>query len=279
MIEMSEKNPVVSIILPVYNGQKYLAQAVESCLNQTFKDFELIIVDDKSTDDSLVIMEAWAKKDSRIRIIKNEKNKKLPASLNAGFDYARGDYYTWTSDDNILEKNFLETMLGELKKNNVDIVYSNYLAIDEDGREFEVCQMAKLGEFPLSGGIGASFLYKKKVHELLRGYDTRLFLLEDYDFWVRAYLMGFKFFHIIDVVPYRYRRHGASLTETANSKIVTETIKYRYELRKKLKLNKADAILMRVGLLRQGMRVLPLSQKSFLILEIMIGKISKFLKP
>jgi glycosyltransferase involved in cell wall biosynthesis len=278
MIGARKENPVISVVLPVHNGQKYLSQAIESCLNQTFRDFELIIVDDKSTDDSLAIMEEWSKKDYRIIIVRNKENKKLPASLNVGFDHARGEYHTWTSDDNVLEKNFLELMLREIKKNDADIVYSNYLAIGEDGKELEVCQTAKLGEFPLSGGIGASFLYKKKVHELLHGYDTGLFLLEDYDFWVRAYLMGFKFFHIADVLPYKYRRHDASLTETAKNKIIVETIKYRYKLLKKLKLDKKKALLMRIDLLSQGRYILSLNQKLLLIVEILIGKISKFLK-
>jgi len=81
--------PKVSIVLPVYNGAKYLRESVDSCLAQTFSNWELIIVNDCSTDESSAIAEEYAAKDERIRVIHNETNLKLPASLNAGFCQAK----------------------------------------------------------------------------------------------------------------------------------------------------------------------------------------------
>ena len=92
---------LVSIVLPVYNGERYLEDAIESVLGQTYTNLELIIVDDKSTDDSLNIANKYRILDKRVRIIANEENIKLPKSLNKGFEVAQGDYLTWTSDDNI----------------------------------------------------------------------------------------------------------------------------------------------------------------------------------
>lgn len=93
-----ENMAVVSIVMPVYNGEKYLRQSIASVVNQTFKDWNLIIVDDCSTDSSPEIMNEYAKADDRIQVIHNEVNSKIPASLNNGFEEAAGRYFTWTSD-------------------------------------------------------------------------------------------------------------------------------------------------------------------------------------
>lgn len=85
------ETPLVSIVLPVYNGEKYLASAIESILAQSYRNWELILVNDCSTDRSLEIMENYAGKDARIRVVQNAENLKLPRSLNAGFAEAKGN--------------------------------------------------------------------------------------------------------------------------------------------------------------------------------------------
>src|SRR5574344_1693507 len=111
---------LVSIVLPVYNGEKYLAQSIESVLNQTYENIELIIVNDCSTDNSRDIAQKYANKNSGIKIIDNTENKKLPASLNIGFEAANGEYYTWTSDDNYYEPTAIEKMVQYLKTKPTD---------------------------------------------------------------------------------------------------------------------------------------------------------------
>ena len=106
-----DKNPLVSIILPVYNGERYLKQSIESCLNQTYKNIELIIVNDCSTDSTSLIIDEYLLKDNRVRVIDNHINKKLPASLNIGHSQIRGAYVSWTSDDNHYNENAIEVML------------------------------------------------------------------------------------------------------------------------------------------------------------------------
>ena len=93
--------PKISVVLPVYNGEAYLKDAIKSILNQTFQDFELIIVDDCSTDRTTEIVKRYVDCDSRIILIQNKVNLKLPESLNKGFSHATGDYWTWTSCDNL----------------------------------------------------------------------------------------------------------------------------------------------------------------------------------
>ena len=108
------ESPLISIILPVYNGEKYLSQSISSCLNQTYTNLELIIVNDCSNDTTLAIANSYAEIDSRVIIVNNKENKKLPASLNIGHQIAKGDYITWTSDDNIYELNAMEILLEVL---------------------------------------------------------------------------------------------------------------------------------------------------------------------
>ncbi|WP_081483403.1 glycosyltransferase family 2 protein [Gillisia marina] len=115
------------------------------------------------------------KKDSRIKVISNITNKKLPISLNIGHQSAKGKYITWTSHDNLLRKNFLEELSRVMERENVDIVFSNYDIIRSDN-SIKRIQVAGPAEYLLIGNyIGASFLYRKEVFEGLNGYDPELF--------------------------------------------------------------------------------------------------------
>ena len=102
---------LVSIVLPTYNGGKYIRDSIESILNQTYTKWELIIVNDCSIDNTYEIINEYAKKDCRIKIINNPINYKLPRSLNIGFENTDGEYYPWTSDDNIFKRNALKKMV------------------------------------------------------------------------------------------------------------------------------------------------------------------------
>jgi len=223
------KDALISIIIPCYNGEKYLSQSIESCLNQNYKNIELIIVNDCSTDKSLEIIETFAKIDNRIKIINNKENLKLPASLNIGHHGAKGEFITWTSDDNILKPKFVELLIQTLLREQSDVVYSNYDIIHDNG-SLKRKHIAGPTEHLLFGNkIGASFLYKKEVFQALKGYDETLYLLEDYDFWLRASLK-FKFYHLKENL-YQYRLHSTSLTsEIQNNRFINNQHKKGYIL-------------------------------------------------
>lgn len=204
-------SPLISIILPVHNGEKYLELSINSCLNQTYENLELIIVDDCSTDDSLLIAEKFRSKDNRITIIRNSKNLTLPVSLNIGHKHAKGKYITWTSDDNIFQKDAIKKLYLTLLKKKVDIVYSDYLIIDDDGVLVRQARLKDIEYLLFYGVIGACFLYKKEVYDRNNGYDEKLFLVEDYDFWLRA-LKHSSYFRLENPVYYFYRYHPDSLT-------------------------------------------------------------------
>lgn len=209
---------MISIVLPVYNGERFLKESIESILAQSYKKFELIIVDDCSTDNTLSIIEEYQKQDSRIKIIRNESNQKLPKSLNIGFANAIGTYFTWTSDDNIMLPNALEELLYCLERENADLVFSRCFFIDAKGDTFGKTPIYKdLDEIYYNNIINASFLYKKEVHEELKGYDPNKILIEDYDFWIRAYR---KFnFTFCPKLLYKIRWHESNLGVLQKEKV------------------------------------------------------------
>ena len=205
--------PKISVVLPTYNGMKYIKHSIDSVLNQTFSDFELIIIDDCSTDGTGEFLDRYEKEDTRIRVLHNEENLKLPASLNKGFKLAKGEYFTWTSDDNWYEKDAFEIMIKALDDNpEVGMVYCNCIVIDENERIVDAWKLSPPAWIRTGNCIGACFMYRSDVANIVGEYDTTMFLAEDYDYWLRIYENS-KLLHLTDFL-YRYRAHGESLTAT-----------------------------------------------------------------
>ena len=121
---ITKDDKLISIILPVYNGEQYLAESIESVLAQTYQYWELLILDDCSTDKTQIISKEFEKRDNRIKYYRNEKNLKLPGDLNRGFSLSKGSYLTWTSDDNRFRSEALEVMVNSLLANKADLTYS-----------------------------------------------------------------------------------------------------------------------------------------------------------
>ena len=214
---------MISVILPVFNGEKYLQQSIRSILEQTYENWELIIVNDCSTDNTEEIAQRYAKIDKRIRVINNLENKKLPASLNIGFSNAKGQYFTWTSDDNAYAKDAFEKLRKNLIDNNVDFVFSDYQVIDEEDYILYNQVTGPVEELPYYNNVGACFLYKKEIQEHLKGYNVNKFLVEDYDFWLRVY-WKYKMLHISESL-YFYRIHAKSLTSERKKEVELAEIK------------------------------------------------------
>lgn len=118
-------NPKISVIVPIYNAEKFLKKCIESIINQTLKEIEIILINDGSTDNSLKILQFFKEKDERI-IIVNKKNEGASEARNVGIDLAKGEYITFLDSDDYIEKNMLEKMYYNSKKNNVDILISDY---------------------------------------------------------------------------------------------------------------------------------------------------------
>lgn len=210
--------PRVSMIMPVHNGARWLAEAIESVLAQDFQDFELILVDDASRDDSPAIMAAAAARDPRVRLVTLEVNAGLPGALNHGFAVARAPLHSWTSDDNLLRPVMLGRLVATLDAHpDADIVHADFMQMDEDGVDIGLMRVGPVERLLYGNNVGACFLYRAQVTEALNGYDTQLFGVEDYDFWLRA-AQRFRFLALHEDL-YRYRKHGGSLTSQRAERI------------------------------------------------------------
>lgn len=205
---MNESSPKVSIVLPTYNGVKYIRQSIDSCLNQTYQNIELVIVDDGSTDETSETIKTY--KDERIRYLRHEKNEGLPHALNTGFVHTTGKYLTWTSDDNLYSKDAMEKMLSFLNNKNCLFVYCDFYQFKDDN--FLTQNIVKLPDIiALESGnmIGPCFLYSRKVMESIGEYDPVTELAEDYDYWIRV-SKKFPLCHCIETL-YFFRVHDESL--------------------------------------------------------------------
>ena len=121
----------ISIIIPVYNVEKYLKQCLDSIINQTFIDFECICVNDDSTDNSLNILQEYAKKDKRIKII-SQKNTGVAMARNTGLSVATGDYILFIDSDDFIDNNFCEVLYNDAKKYNCDISFAERFDFDNN---------------------------------------------------------------------------------------------------------------------------------------------------
>lgn len=133
---MTKRKETVSVIMPVYNSVEYLAQAIDSVLAQTFEDFELILINDGSTDNSLQICEKYQKVDDRIKII-NKENGGLCSARNVGLDNAKGKYIAFIDNDDKFEPSYLEVAVSALEDCGADIFRCNRkrIQIFDDGSE------------------------------------------------------------------------------------------------------------------------------------------------
>lgn len=213
--------PAISIVLPTHNGARYLADSIRSCLNQTCGDFELLVVDDASTDNTPEIVQGFSA-DGRVRYLRSDHNLKLPGALNRGFEEARADLVTWTSDDNLYEDRALEVMASAFQaRPRIDLVYADYRVIDPDGNVLREHHCADPDYLVERNIVGACFLYRRSVMERVGPYETQTFLAEDYDFFLRAFLAGCRFQHLPELL-YRYRVHEGSLGSTFGAGHVDE---------------------------------------------------------
>lgn len=241
-IKASELTPkgergLVSVVLPVYNGDKYLIGAIESVLSQTYKNIELIIVDDGSTDHSGEIADAYARLNPHVKAAR-QSNLRLPAALNRGFEIAGGEFFTWISADNIMRREFIAETVEELNRDKeAAMVYSNMRLIDHRG---DILRGFGWYEYPPGSGnvilpastlnlntkanntIGAAFMYRASAADIIGGYDGDMFGFEDYDYWMRMNEV-FKIKHSDFKKPlYYYRMHDGSLTAKDTELRITE---------------------------------------------------------
>lgn len=179
-------NPKVTVFMPVYNTEKYLNESIKSILNQTYKNFELLIIDDGSTDNSLHIIKSF--KDNRIKVYENKVNKGLPYTRNLGLNLANGEYIAFMDSDDISELNRLEVQVKFLDENlEYNIISSNaYIGKKDTNKKqtnniriFNLNLMVQNVIINSTAMVRVSFIKKYNIK-----YRIECFVAQDYSFWV-----------------------------------------------------------------------------------------------
>lgn len=224
-------NPKISIILPVYNGEKYIALTINSILNQTFKDFELIIINDCSSDKSKKIILSY--EDKRILYIENYKNIGQISSINKGIKLSNASLIARVDQDDIFEKEKLEIQFNFLNENpNITVVGTWANIINSDGNLIrklsipdENNQMINvlLNSNPL---FHPSVIFRKEVVLELGLYNKKYEFTEDYDLWCNIVMSGYKIANIPKFLI-KYREHSDQSSKKNQEKQLQNALKIR----------------------------------------------------
>ena len=204
------QNKLVSVIIPVYNVEQFVLEAIQSIQNQTYKNLEIIVIDDGSVDDTYKIVEKLAKDDNRIKLYRNEKNLKIVKTLNRALTIAKGEYIARMDGDDISAPDRIEKKVKFLELNNdYDLVGCSMVAIDIEGNKIgqtihysnqKVLQKTLKYVTPVSH----IWVARKNLYAKLNGY-RELSGVEDYDFLLRMASSGFKYTNLEDYFGYFVR--------------------------------------------------------------------------
>lgn len=187
--------PLISVIMPAYNADRYIAEAVDSVRMQTYKNWELLVLDDGSADRSCQIVQALAKEDSRIRLIKNETNMGVAHTRNRGFDLCKGSYVALLDADDLWHPTKLEKQLALLEQTEAHLAYSSYAIVDSQGQrvkgDYLVPEAVSFRELLKENVIGCSAVLLRG--ELLQKYRFQTdFFHEDYVLWLQLLQDGYR---------------------------------------------------------------------------------------
>lgn len=237
-----ERPGLVSVVLPVFNQADLLAESIDSVLAQTYADFELIVLDDGSSDGVQAVMRRFGG-EPRVRLL-TQPNQGLPKALSSAFECATGEFYCWTSADNRMHPEQLAKLVDCLRaRPNVAMVWADYRLIDDRGQplvggEFRVLDRTESADPAVvrtkrdavdlnryeDNYIGPCFLYRGRVGRLLGDYNPELGL-EDYDYWMRVNRL-FRLEHLgTRDVLYEYRVHDNTLSAKARELRIQERAK------------------------------------------------------
>lgn len=215
-------NPI-SIIMPAYNAEKYIEESILSAVNQTYQNWELIIINDGSTDRTKTIAEKFSADDNRIKVI-NQQNKRLGGARNTGIKNSTGEWLAFLDSDDLWEPAKLEKQIQIVKAfPNVDMIYTAGWTFNDDDLDTLTPYDSPAGNFKpdemykilLAGNVipVLSVLVKKSVINKI-GYqeENRFFHgCEDWDYWFRMAIHGAQFYGIGERLFY-YRRHGGNMS-------------------------------------------------------------------
>lgn len=213
---------LISVILPVYNGGNFLEESIESILNQTYQNFEFIIINDGSTDNSHQIIDKYLENKKIIYV--SRENKGLVQTLNEALRLSKGEFIARMDQDDICYPNRLESQIKFMDRNKLDVCGCNYEIIDEVGNYLKTKIVEKENfEFLLSAMmvpfIHPSVMYKNFFNDKKINYGGDNFNInaEDYDLWVRIFEKNLKFGNLDEIlIKYRYVKSSLSRINKKN---------------------------------------------------------------
>ena len=230
---MNSRPVPVSVVLPCYNCERFLRAAVQSILDQSFQDFELILIDDGSTDGTPEILREFAAKDPRVRTLKNEVNSGICAALNKGLDAACGEFLCRMDADDIAEPDRLEKQIAYMRAFPRTVVCgSHLLLIDEQGREtgrrrydLDTARIKRNRFFRSPFAHPAVMIRRSILEEHRIRYSVRFPYAECYDLWMR--LAPYGDFANLDAFLLRYRLTDAATKNVHCKATLWNTIRLR----------------------------------------------------
>jgi glycosyltransferase involved in cell wall biosynthesis len=181
--------PNISVVIPCYNGVRFLGEAIESCLHQTMPDFEVIVVDDASPDNCAEIAERYAQSDDRVKVIRRAQNGGVSEAFNTGFRAARGRFFTRLAQDDVFRDDALRRLSNFLESNSeAGLVYGDSAAMDEDGvRCYPICAPEPESVLLFGNRMGLCVAWRREVWDRVGGFNPEFDAAEDYEYWVRVW--------------------------------------------------------------------------------------------
>lgn len=228
---------MISVIIPVFNVEKYLHVCLNSVLNQSYQNFEVICIDDSSTDSSLEILEYFSKKDSRIKILKNDSNKGCGFSRNIGLNEAKGKYISFLDADDWLSPNTFEILVKKAEENQLDLLLFKAIVYYEDSKNFGMedyydmkfmnkfenkifnhFDLDKTKLFVMSNAPWNKFYLKSFLEEYNIRFPNENLIHEDNPFFYNV-ITSAKRISIIDTYLYNRRRRPGSIMTLNNERL------------------------------------------------------------
>ena len=216
---MEEENPLVSVLMPVYNAQKYVAQAIESVLSQTYRHFELVLIDDGSTDGSVDIIRSFH--DRRIVFVENPGNLKIIATLNRGIELCRGKYIARMDADDVCMPDRLEKQVRYLEQNPQVALCGSWVRLTDAGGKItgrvrnaavpELVRISLLFSVPF---VHPSVMMRAAIVKEFR-YSPHALHCEDYDLWLRLAAHNYPMANIPEYLLH-YRWHSENISQEKN---------------------------------------------------------------
>jgi glycosyltransferase involved in cell wall biosynthesis len=216
------KKPKFSVLIPVYNGENFLRQALESVHKQTFADFECIVIDDGSSDNQYIQLALTELNDSRFRAL-SKKNGGVASALNLGIRECKGDYIAWLSHDDLWESQKLEIQQKFL--DDKAVLCSNYRVVNSENSivaetHFQTEYNTNSGVDLIARGLihGCTVIVPKLVIEEVGFFDERLLYTQDYDYWIRVAKSGFNFV-FLDEITVTARVHDEQTGRKSDTRV------------------------------------------------------------